>query len=336
MTSMISLPAAFSTHAEVAGIDLHMHSNASDGALMPAELMNLCHHRGLGRIALTDHDTLTGVVDARSTAETLNLGLLAGAELSSQWKGVGIHVVALVPQGEHVVLDEPTNPLHQMLVRLHSVRGERSRTIAERLEKKGLTDALARAQAQAGGRQELGRPHFAAAMVEAGMVRDMKDAFKRFLGAGKVGDVKALWPELNEVVAAIKEGGAVAVLAHPLRYELTRRRLTLLLDDFVAAGGEAAEITSGYQNTDRARDLARMLKERQLYGSVGSDFHKAGGPLAPGTFSAPTPCTVPPVWQHPALRDWFEATEPCATQAALRRQAFCEQAAHCDDTETQR
>lgn len=333
MTSMISLPAGFSAHAEVAGIDLHMHSQASDGALMPAELMQLCHHRGLGRVALTDHDTLSGIAEARCAAQTLNLGLLAGAELSSQWKGVGIHVVVLLPQGEHLILEDTANPLHQLLAQLHIARSERSKTIAERLEKKGFANALACARAHAGGRDELGRPHFAAAMVEAGMVRDMKEAFKRYLGAGKVGDVKALWPELGDVVATIKAGGGVAVLAHPLRYELTRRRLNMLLDDFVAAGGESVEITSGYQNTDRTRDLARMLGERNVYGSIGSDFHKVGGPLAPGTFSPPTPCAVPPIWQHPALRDWFETTEPCATQAALRRHALREHAATCSDTE---
>ena len=330
MASIRSLPARFLAQTNVTGIDLHMHSQASDGALSPTELMNLCHHRDIGRAALTDHDTLDGLPEARRQADQLNIGLLAGAELSCQWNGVGIHIVALLPQGERAVLDDADNPLHQMLDRLHAARGERSQAIAARLEKKGLHDAFARAQMHANGRAALGRPHFAAALVEAGLVKDRAEAFKRYLGAGKVGDVKALWPTLDEVVAAIVAGGAVAVLAHPLRYALTRRRQMALLDDFAAAGGEAVELSSGYQNNDRARDLAGMLETRQLFGSVGSDFHKPGGPIAPGTFSAPVPCHVSPIWQHPALIDWFETSEPAALDADERRAARLEAATHSD------
>ncbi|MGJ8516386.1 3',5'-nucleoside bisphosphate phosphatase [Carnimonas sp. LMG 33810] len=289
---------------EVAGIDLHMHSTASDGALAPAELVAKCHANGVRWMALTDHDTLAGVAEARLAAEQHGMALLAGAELSTQWSGVGIHVVALLPNGEQQAL-APSSSMALALDTLERAREERAERIAHKLEKKGLANAYQRAREKAQGRAAVGRPHFAEALVDAGIVSDRAEAFKRYLGAGKTGDIKALWPALEQVVEWITGSGGVAVLAHPLRYGLTRRKRGLLMDAFVAAGGEAAELVSGFQNSDRGRDLARQLDERSLYASLGSDFHMTRGPFAPGRFSEPPSTQVPPIWQHPRLCDWF-------------------------------
>ena len=331
MTALMTLPSSLALLPEkVLGIDLHMHSKASDGSLSPADLMQLCHERGVGRVALTDHDTVSGVAEAREAANALGIGLLSAAELSTQWTTIGVHVVAIMPDGEQAVLRDDDNPLHHMLRTLWEARSARAYTIAERLERKGLTDALARARACAGGRLAIGRPHFAAALVEAGMVSDAKMAFKRYLGTGKVGDVRLHWPDFTAVVKAIVAGGGIAVLAHPLRYSVTRRRLAQLLDDFIAAGGEAVELSNGYQNDDSARVLARLLEERSLYASLGSDFHQPGGPLAPGTFSLLPRCRVAPLWTHPRLAAWFEATDAAARKIIERRQALETSFAPCD------
>lgn len=333
MTTMTTLPTALAVPGKLAGIDLHMHSKASDGALSPTELMHLCLERGLGRVALTDHDTVNGVAEARQAATKLGIGLLSAAELSTQWTNIGVHVVAMMPEGEQLIIADDDNPLHRMLDTLWEARSARAYTIAERLERKGLTNALERARACAGGRLAIGRPHFAAALVEAGMVDDIKMAFKRYLGAGKVGDVRLHWPDFSDVVRAIVAGGGIAVLAHPLRYDLTRRRLVQLLDDFMAAGGEAVELSNGHQNEDSTRDLARLLEERQLYVSVGSDFHKPGGPLAPGTFSPLPRCKAAPIWTHPRLVDWVAATESSTQDIIAQRQAL--EAAHAANKESE-
>lgn len=322
MTAITSLPSTLAVPGKIPSIDLHMHSKASDGALSPSELMRLCHERGLGRIALTDHDTINGVAEARQAATELGIGLLSAAELSTQWTNTGVHVVAMMPEGEQGIIQDESNPLHRMLNTLWEARSTRAYTIAERLERKGLTNALERARACADGRLAIGRPHFAAALVDAGIVDDINMAFKGYLGTGKIGDVRLHWPSFSEVVRAIVAGGGIAVLAHPLRYSLTRRRLVLLLDDFVAAGGEAVELSNGHQNEDRARDLARLLEERQLYASVGSDFHKPGGPLAPGTFSTLPRCRVAPIWTHPRLASWIDATEASTQKIMAQRQAL--------------
>ncbi|WP_110686657.1 PHP domain-containing protein [Salinicola aestuarinus] len=280
-----------------AGVDLHMHSRASDGKLTPTELVDLCHVRGIRHMALTDHDTLDGVAEASERARSLGLKLLPAAELSCQWRGQGIHIVAMLPAG---VSEGFTAGLGV----LANARKARSREIAHRLEKIGLEDGLARARHEAGSERPLGRPDFAAALVTAGLVPDMPTAFKRYLGAGKRGDVKMHWPELATVVGWIRDSGGVAVIAHPLRYGMTRRKRDLLFTAFIEAGGEAAELVSGYQNPNATFDFARQLHFHGLYGSLGSDFHYPGGALAPGTISPPPRSHVVPVWRHPALADF--------------------------------
>ncbi|MFC0337110.1 hypothetical protein SAMN05421848_2123 [Kushneria avicenniae] len=280
-------------------IDLHLHSTASDGRLSPQALMQLCHQRGLSCAALTDHDTIDGVEAAAHEARALGMTLVPGVELSTRWQGVGIHVVALWH-------GSPDAAMTALLERLSRARHDRALEIAARLEKAGLDNALERAREQNPGSRLLGRPDFARALVEAGLVPDMARAFKRYLGAGKTGDVKVHWPTLEETLESTRQAGAVAVVAHPLRYRLTRRRLGLLLDEFAALGGEGAELISGYQNDDRSRDLASMLVKRGLYASLGSDFHYQGGALAPGTLSRVPRSQLVPIWQHPRLKPAFE------------------------------
>ncbi len=293
---MPALPESFEGTA--LAIDLHMHSTASDGALAPSELVTLCHAKGLSHIALTDHDSLEGVAEADRRARELGLSVLPASELSCQWRGLNIHVVGLLPSG-------PGDMLEAGLAEQAIAREKRAETIARRLERIGLSDGLAKARAWAGSDRPLNRPDFAHVMVAEGLVADLSGAFSKYLGSGKIGDVKSHWPYLSEVVEWILDSGGVAVLAHPLRYKLTRRKRGLLLDEFCRAGGQAAELVSGFQNPDVTRDLARQLMERDLYGSLGSDFHFPGGHLAPGSMSPIPRTAVAPVWAHPRLAAWF-------------------------------
>lgn len=294
---MPRLPERFDGDPGPFGVDLHMHSTASDGALAPSDVVALCAERGISLMALTDHDTVAGVEEAAEAARRHDMCLLPASEFSTRWQGISIHVVGLLPNGVHGALVEALEGQAQ-------AREARAAVIAQRMEKLGLDDALARAREQAGPHRPLGRPDFARALVAAGLVPDIATAFRKHLGSGKAGDVKAHWPALTEVVGWIVAAGGVAVLAHPLRYGLTRRKRGLLLDDLVAAGGQAAELVNGFQNPDVTRDLARQLDERGLYASLGSDFHFPGGYLAPGSMSPVPRTAVPPVWTHPRLTDF--------------------------------
>ncbi|WP_275286287.1 PHP domain-containing protein [Halomonas elongata] len=300
---MNALPERF--EGEALSIDLHMHSTASDGALSPEALVDACAARGLTHMALTDHDTIAGVERASAAGRHHGVMVLPGTELSCQWRGLNIHVVGLLPSG---VGGELASGLEHQA----EARERRALQIAARMERIGLDNALDRARDQAGSDRPLGRPDFAKALVAAELVPDMATAFRRHLGNGKAGDIKAHWPVLSTVVGWVLDAGGVAALAHPLRYGLTRRKRGQLLDDFHAAGGQAAELVSGFQNADVTRDLARQLDERGLLASLGSDFHFPGGHLAPGSMTPVPRTSVAPVWTHPCLAAAFGRSVPAA------------------------
>ncbi|MEM9256085.1 MAG: PHP domain-containing protein [Pseudomonadota bacterium] len=252
-------------------IDFHTHTTASDGTLTPAELLDRSCDAGIKMLAITDHDTVEGYQQARAAiAERGPCGpwpqLIAGVEMSCQWSGMTIHVLGL-----GVTCDHPA--MQEALQCLAEARRDRGVTIDARLARRGFDGALAGALVQAGSSQ-LGRPHFAAWMVQQGYVRDHNEAFDRYLGQGKTGDVKAFWPSLQQVSAWITQAGGVALLAHPCKYRLSGMKLRRLLADFVAAGGEGLEISSGQQTPDQVRHLRRLAREMSLEVSVGSDFHR--------------------------------------------------------------
>ncbi len=250
-------------------IDFQTHTTASDGALAPAQIQRRASEAGIAKLAITDHDTVAGYREAAAlVADYAPLQLVPGVELSCRWSATTIHVVGLGMDCGH-----PT--MVAGLARLDRARSERGEKIAARLAARGIEGALDGALAEA-GESQLGRPHFSAWMVAQGHVADHNEAFDKYLGQGKPGDVKAFWPELAEAVGWIVAAGGVAVLAHPLKYNYTRMKLRRLVVDFKAAGGSAIEILSGRQTPDQASRLQRLADEFELQVSVGSDFHRDG------------------------------------------------------------
>ena len=249
-------------------LDLHVHSTCSDGALSVPDLLERALAADIQTIALTDHDTIKGVETARewlSNNSEASLQLISGTELSCVWQGVTIHVVGLN-------FDVQNTLLESYLQGLDYARSERAELIASRLEKQGFKGALAGAQAIAGEAQ-LGRPHFARWLVDAGHCDSMNAAFKRWLGRGKLGDVKVFWPSLEEAVGVVVNAGGVAVLAHPQHYGMTRAKLKRLVFAFAQAGGSALELPLGKDHADVALYVRRLLDECELSVSLGSDFH---------------------------------------------------------------
>lgn len=246
-------------------IDLHCHTTASDGALAPEALIDRAIDRNVTTLAITDHDTMAGYRQVKEYAKKRDLRLIPGIELSSQWRGIGIHVVGLGMDPAHPVIIEAERSQTQ-------VRRNRAKTIAQRLEKKlNRNIDFSAIESLAGG--EIGRPHFAQYMVEQGMVPDRQSAFKKYLGAGKVGDVKSGWPEIETVVKWIVESGGQAVLAHPHHYNMTRTKLLDCLAAFQHAGGQAMEICCGLMDKNQAGQLKKIAQDQELLGSCGSDFH---------------------------------------------------------------
>ena len=247
-------------------VDFHTHSLASDGALAPIELLRRAKAAGVQQFALTDHDTMAGYLAVRHTSEAEEVGLISGVELSCRWATATIHVVGLN-------FDADAPEMTAMVEQLTQAREERAEKIATRLAGVGIDDALEGAKAIANGSQ-IGRPHFATWMVEAGAVDLVAEAFDKYLGAGKIGDVKMFWPPLSDVVQAITRAGGVAILAHPLKYRLTGMKLRALINDFKAAGGGAIEVLNGRQPETDLKRLSQLAEGNGLMCSVGSDFHR--------------------------------------------------------------
>lgn len=269
--------------------DLHTHSYCSDGQLSPQQLVEQAKANGVTVLALTDHDTIDGVSEAQVAAGD-TLTVIAGIEFSAQWQGRGIHIVGLQVDTESPVLKKA-------IAQQTQIRTDRAMIIAQRLEKAGIKNAWEGAQHYAQG-SAIGRPHFAQYMVDSGYVNSFAQAFKKYLGAGKVGDVKEGWPSIETVIQWIIGAEGIAVLAHPDKYGLTRTKLYTLLEDFSDAGGKALEVVSGKQDSSVTDKLAKAASDFSLLASCGSDFHALGQTWqALGKYS-PLPKTCDPVWNQ--------------------------------------
>jgi 3',5'-nucleoside bisphosphate phosphatase len=263
--------------------DLHCHSSASDGTLDASELVARAIGHGVTTLSLTDHDTLDAYTDSRITRHS-SIRIIPGIELSCQWRHSGIHVVGLG-------IDPASTSLNEGCAMQQATRHHRALRIAERLEAMGLRDSLSGAMEVAGNAAP-GRAHFATSLVNRGQVANYRQAFRKYLGDGKAGDIKNLWPEMSTVIDWIRDAGGLAIIAHPARYGFTTTRLGKLLDEFKHAGGRGMEVVSGIQQADVTARLARLCVDKGLLASWGSDFHRPGQPWADiGRFSAlPSNC----------------------------------------------
>lgn len=269
--------------------DYHLHSTASDGKLSPQEVVQLAAAQGIKELALTDHDTFAGVEAAQAEAAKHQIHLIPGLEFSTSWQGVGVHLVALWPQGLSAAA-------HQLEEEQQSLRWQRAERILHKLSRTPakLTQAEVLQQSQG---QVPGRPHFAQAMVEKGLVADQNTAFKKWLGSGKLGDIKNFWLELEDALARLKATGAFVSLAHPWHYKLTLSKRKRLLTAFTQAGGKGVEVVSGRQPQEKTASLVKLAAELNLHLTWGSDFHFQGSYCqAPGDFS-PLPAACQPLSQ---------------------------------------
>ncbi len=270
-------------------IDLHTHSNCSDGALTPAELVARAAAAGVEVLALTDHDTVAGLTEADHSAGVHGLRLVPGVEISASWRAQAIHVLGLW-------IDPASAELRSVLEMQAERRRARMRKICARLEKLGLPGPLLLAAVEAHPGLPT-RAHLANAMVAGGHVSRADEAFRRYLGAGKPANVAAEWPALDVVVGWIRAAGGVAALAHPARYALSAGARRQMLTDFVAAGGGALEVVTGANGAQHVEGVAALAVKYGLMGSVGSDFHDPQLTWNPLGRSLKLPDCVTPVWR---------------------------------------
>jgi len=272
--------------------DLHTHTKCSDGSLPVTELINLAIERGITHLAITDHDTVKAHLQLAANNKSYKddeINIIKGIELSSQWNNMGIHIVGLNIDVNSTAIE--TAVAHQTQLRLQRVK-----TIAKKLTQRGFPDITQGATKLAGDSQ-IGRPHIAQYMVEEGMVSNVGQAFNKYLGAGKVGDVSNIWPDLEKVVEWINAAGGIAVLAHPSRYKMTRTKRRRLMADFADAGGQAIEVCAGNQVPGVAEEMAALCSEFDFHASVGSDFHNPNYKWVKLGQYPKLPISCRPVWE---------------------------------------
>ncbi len=242
-------------------VDLHAHSTASDGAVSPRELVEAAKRANLQAIAITDHDTIAGSDEAVATGLSVGIRVVRGCELSAYDGDFEIHLLAL-----HI---RDAGALRPSLEGFQRERIERGHAIVERLARAGVPVSIDDVLAEAAG-AALGRPHIARVLIRAGHAADHREAFDRFLGAGRPAYVAKPRLDIADAIGLAHSAGALAVWAHPGR-EGTRERLTRL----AAHGMDGVEVQHpGHTPADVVR-LMKLATDLDLVPSGGSDWHGA-------------------------------------------------------------
>jgi len=257
-------------------IDLHSHTNESDGTLTPAELVALAKRLGLDALAITDHDTFTGYEKALPFAREAGLDLVRGIELNSRFRlndhsGVQyVHLLAYFPR------NEPSPDFSAWLNGERDDRRNRNRRLAEALQEQGVDITLEEVEQR--GRSLAGRPHFARILVEKGYAVNSEDAFTRYIGEQAPTYVERQSQDSETVIRKIRDGNGIPVVAHPVRLGLERSEEREALLRFKAAGLLGLEIYHSEHPPVLQAHYRQLAEELALLPTGGSDFHGAVKP----------------------------------------------------------
>ena len=250
-------------------IDLHSHTNASDGSLPPGDLIQAALRAGLAALSITDHDTFDGFEKAVPHALESGLELVRGIELNSRL-GLGkgaryVHILAYFLNGL------PAGTFLQWLEEQRVDRRERNRRLIEALQAKGVSLTLDEVEAE--GRSLTGRPHFARVLVAKGYATDSEDAFRRYIGESALMFVERQSPATAEVISAIRDAGGIPVVAHPVRLNLDRSAELEALAKMKDSGLMGLEVHHSDQGPELQHHYARVASDLSLIATGGSDFH---------------------------------------------------------------
>ena len=275
--------------------DLHNHSIASDGLLTSSALIALAVNNGCDALALTDHDTTAGLVEAQKAADELNLRFIPGVEISVSWtpnadaKSTTLHIVGLGFDAENPVLAAGLNGIREG-------RTARAKLMGDDFARIGMHGMFEAAYEFAENKSMIGRTHFARALLARGAVNEVGKAFNRYLTPGRPGFVAHRWASLGDALAWIMAAGGVAVMAHPGRYKLQKAEMTQLLGEFKDLGGRSIEVMTGSHSPPQFREYALRAKEFGFLASRGADYHGPGeSHYEPGQVPL-LPDDLTPVW----------------------------------------
>lgn len=246
-------------------IDLHTHSSASDGTYGPSQLIDYAAQKNLTALALTDHDTVDGILEAQEQAHRCGIAFIPGIEISVEWPTGEFHLLGL---GLKTLSPE----LAKLIRFLRAERDSRNRKIAKKLREQHISITYEEV-AEKAGTNTVGRPHFASILAEKGIVKERKEAFDRFLAKGRPCYVSRTGADLKDAVNAIKTSGGIPVQAHPLSMYVSWGKMEEMLADIRAQGVEGLE---AYHPAIRRAESARLeslAKKLGMIATAGSDFH---------------------------------------------------------------
>jgi len=249
-------------------IDLHIHSSVSDGSFSPGELVRLAHELGLAAIAMTDHDSVSGYAEAARCAEGLGVEVVPGIEISTRFRGP-VHILGYF-------IDPASDSLRPVLDWVVHDRDERNRKMAELMAADGLPVSYEDMHRRYG--EVIGRPHFAALLVELGLADSIQDAFDRYVEKGRKYYMPRHFLPIERAIGIIAAAGGVPVLAHPFQYRLDDEGLRALIEHCLEHGLRGMECRYTGYDAGQVEYLERLAGEYGLVRTGGSDFHGSSKP----------------------------------------------------------
>jgi 3',5'-nucleoside bisphosphate phosphatase len=245
--------------------DLHMHTNHSDGTLNPVELARLAKAQNLDAVALTDHDTVTGLAELVEEVNQSGIEAVPGVELSANFFPGTLHILGygFNPQG----------PIRQKLERFQKARAERNPQILEKLKTLGMPLTLEEVQKLSGAKNQIGRPHIAKVMEMKGYVESYEEAFDKYLTKGGPAYIRKAGWTAKECIDLIHESGGAAVIAHPIQMKLQGMELRAKLKELAEMGMDGLEVVHPDHSLRDQALFIRLAEELDLLPTGGSDFH---------------------------------------------------------------
>lgn len=271
--------------------DLHSHTTASDGYLTSKQLVRRAVEMNVSVLAITDHDTTDGLAAAAEFIGMLRLPLqlVNGVEISTLWQNNEIHIIGLG-------IDAKATPIVQLLIEQNARRMLRAEKISQCLVQVGIKDAYNGVRLLAAG-GSITRGHFARYLMQIGVAKNIKHAFKKYLVKGNFSYIKPEWCSIKQAIDVIHKSGGQAVLAHPASYNLISSQLNSLFAYFAEHGGDVIEVAQCHQSSDERSQLAKYALEYQLLASQGSDFHRPCTQIELG-YKLQLPYNIKPIWHN--------------------------------------
>ncbi len=251
-------------------VDLHMHTNHSDGTFRPRELVRHAKEKGLTCISVTDHDTMSSFDECADEAKKIGVELIPGIEISAQFEPGTLHILGYF-------LDPGQSELQSTLASIQKARLERNPQIIQKLNQLGVSITLAEVEAESGGKQ-IGRPHFARVLLKKGVVKSMEEAFDKYLGKGQSAYIDKRRLSSRESIQRIRKAGGIAVIAHPKQMKLDEKSLEKEFERLASEGLGGIEAYNSCQSAAEAGLYKRIAKRFNLFVTGGSDFHGTNKP----------------------------------------------------------